>query len=48
MVELLTADDGSWTIALTIPDGPTCVIGQGQGWQHIPLVDLETEKSEAS
>lgn len=25
-------DSGTWTIAITLPGGPTCVVSSGEGW----------------
>ena len=33
MVELFTAETGTWTILITMPGGPTCVLGSGQSWE---------------
>ena len=35
-VEILASPVGTWTILLTIPGGPTCMITSGRDWQ--PLV----------
>ncbi len=35
VVELYTADSGSWTILITMPGAAaTCVWGSGDGWEH--------------
>ena len=34
VVELYTADSGSWTILITMPGAATCVLGSGDGWEH--------------
>ena len=38
VVELYTAKTGTWTMLITSPDGKTCVVGSGEGWesQHRP------------
>lgn len=33
LVELFTAMSGSWTLLLTIPGGPTCLLGSGEEWE---------------
>ena len=33
LLEVFAADVGNWTILVTRPDGPTCVVVAGQGWQ---------------
>ncbi len=34
VVELFTADSGSWTMLMTAPGGQTCVMGSGEGWEQ--------------
>jgi len=33
IVELFTASSGSWTLLLTLPGGPTCLLGAGEAWE---------------
>jgi hypothetical protein len=33
LVELFTGDAGSWTLLLTLPGGPTCLLGAGEAWE---------------
>lgn len=33
LVELFTAMTGSWTLLLTVPGGPTCLLGSGEEWE---------------
>jgi hypothetical protein len=33
VVELYTAETGSWTMLMTRPGGPTCVMGSGEAWE---------------
>src|SRR5690606_26469272 len=28
------AESGTWTIAVTVPEGPTCIMSAGEGWNH--------------
>src|SRR3546814_3326709 len=28
------AESGTWTIAVTMPAGPTCIMSAGEGWTH--------------
>ncbi|MDH3235736.1 MAG: hypothetical protein OEQ29_19605 [Alphaproteobacteria bacterium] len=38
VVELFTAKDGkTWTIVITLPTGPTCLIAAGKDWEDLPL-----------
>jgi len=32
VVELLTSDNGSWTLVLTFPNGRSCMMAAGEGW----------------
>lgn len=33
LVQVYSSDDqGTWTIAVTVPGGPTCVVSSGEGW----------------
>ncbi len=34
-VEVLSSNEGTWTILFTQPDGSACVIEYGQAWQTI-------------
>ena len=34
-LEIYTSQAGSWTIVATAPDGPSCVISAGEGWESI-------------
>ena len=39
VVELFTAKDGkTWTIVITLPNGPTCLIAAGKDWEALPQV----------
>jgi hypothetical protein len=33
VVELLTSEAGSWTLLLTFPNGQSCLIASGHGWE---------------
>ena len=33
MIEILTSENGTWTIIVTSPDGTSCVIAAGEAWQ---------------
>jgi len=33
LVELFTAATGTWTLLLTMPGGPTCLLGSGDEWE---------------
>lgn len=35
LVQVYSSDaNGTWTIAVTIPGGPTCVMTSGEGWAY--------------
>ena len=36
VVELFTAINGTWTLLLTLPGGPTCMLGAGEAWEGWP------------
>ncbi len=36
LIEVLVGPTGSWTMLLTMPGGPACVIGTGQDWHMQP------------
>jgi hypothetical protein len=38
MVELLTSEDGSWTLLMTHADGKTCLVSSGNSWTAITTV----------
>ena len=35
VVELLTSSNGTWTLLVTMPRGPTCLMGTGEAWQPV-------------
>ena len=38
VLEILASSNGSWTILITYPNRPTCVIATGQGFENIGLI----------
>ena len=39
VVELFKAKDGkTWTLVITLPNGPTCLLAAGKDWEDIPKV----------
>lgn len=40
LVELFTGEKGSWTLLMTIPGGPTCLIGAGEEWEGFERKEL--------
>ena len=37
LIEVLASPGGSWTILVTVPGGPTCLVSSGDGWRDSPL-----------
>lgn len=37
IIEVLTSAEGSWSILLTYPAGPTCMVAAGEKWEAMPL-----------
>ena len=35
LIEIMTGPQGSWTILVSYPGGPTCLILNGEGWRQI-------------
>ena len=35
LIEVMTGPQGSWTILVSYPGGPTCLILNGEGWRQI-------------
>lgn len=40
LVQVYSSPTGSWTIAVTMPGGPTCIISSGEGWAVERTADL--------
>ncbi len=41
VIELFTTRDGStWTLVMTMPDGKSCAVAAGQGWESLSSVAL--------
>lgn len=36
LLEVYSSKAGSWTILITRPRGPSCIIAAGQSWEDIP------------
>lgn len=37
LVEIFTSGSGSWTVLMTFPGGPTCLILSGENWHPIKV-----------
>ncbi|MGF1625148.1 MAG: hypothetical protein ACFCVH_09705 [Alphaproteobacteria bacterium] len=43
VLEVFSSDQGTWTLLLTMPDGPTCLIGAGEHWEQTQMALLVGE-----
>ena len=41
VLEILVSPEGGWTILVTYPKRPTCVVAVGQAWQTLQLVGTQ-------
>jgi len=37
LLEVLASPSGTWTIIVTVPGGPTCLVSAGEGWRNAPV-----------
>jgi len=43
LVQVYSSDDrGTWTIAVTTPGGPTCIVSTGEGWVREQAAEIQT------
>lgn len=42
MFELLTSEDGTWTILVTRTDGQSCVVAGGDAWTNVERIKGQT------
>jgi hypothetical protein len=35
IVEVFVSDTASWTVTVTLPDGRTCLLASGEGWETL-------------
>lgn len=40
LVQVFTSESGTWTIAVTLPGGPSCVVSSGEGWNDQQLAGM--------
>lgn len=40
VIEVLTSENGSWTMLVTDPNGATCVLAAGEAWETMTRVAL--------
>lgn len=44
LIEVLTSTEGStFTIIVTMPEGQTCMVAAGEGWEPLPLAALKPQ-----
>lgn len=36
LAELFVSKSGSWTMLITQPHGPTCILATGESWEELP------------
>lgn len=37
LLEVLASPNGTWTVLITVPGGPTCLVAHGDGWHNLKL-----------
>lgn len=37
LLEVFAGPSGSWSILVTVPGGPTCLLSSGEGWRRLPF-----------
>jgi hypothetical protein len=35
---LFVSEKGSWTVVVSQPNGPSCILASGESWHHMPLL----------
>lgn len=35
LLEIFSSERGTWTVVLTIPGGPACLLSSGDGWSRV-------------
>jgi len=45
VIEVFASDSGSWTLTVTAPGGPTCLVAAGEHYQHLaePLPNTDPD-----
>lgn len=36
VAEFFISEAGTWTLLVTVPDGTTCIVAAGDGWDELP------------
>ncbi len=37
LAEIFVSPDGSWTWTITTPEGVSCLVAVGKGWEFVPI-----------
>ncbi len=37
VIEIFTSTTGSWTILMSFPNGQSCMMADGEGWESVPV-----------
>jgi len=37
LMEIFVSGSGSWTVLVTLPGGPACLVASGTGWQPVRI-----------
>jgi len=48
LVELFTGEKGNWTLLMTMPGGPTCLLGAGEEWEGFERKELPNKRHSTS
>ena len=40
VLEVMTSEQGTWTIMITRPDGISCIVAGGEAWENVPRLAL--------
>ncbi|NIA72372.1 hypothetical protein HBA54_27670 [Pelagibius litoralis] len=43
LIEVLASPAGSWSILVTVPGGPTCMVSSGTGWRPLNPKNTDPE-----
>ena len=48
MLEVFASDKGSWTMVITVPGGPSCMMATGQNWQTFSTLKVNLPVTKTS
>lgn len=40
LVQVFASQNGTWTIAVTLPGGPSCIVSSGENWNASQMAEL--------